>query len=192
MSAARFVRVSPTRIACPHVPDLTLLRFDFERSRRRFAIQLADIEAPELGPSDRSYACLLAAGVSSWRRGANGLRGCDEAFHAALDGEGTVRDIVVKLVGDERVSMRIELWDSLGWIQLEAAACRAYLRGSYVESVGELGQGAGEPGETRPHGERSDEPCESQEPRRVVIHRDLRSGEPFDPESPFDEILLEG
>jgi hypothetical protein len=192
MSAARFVRVSPTRIACPHVPDLTLVRFDFERSRRRFAIQLADIEAPELGPSDRSYACLLAAGVSSWRRGANGLRGCDEAFHAALDGEGTVRDIVVQLVGDERVSMRIELWDSLGWIQLEAAACRAYLRGSYIEPVGELRQEVGEPGEMRgPHAVGSAEP-ESQEPSRAVVHRDLRSGEPFDPESPFDEILLEG
>lgn len=191
MSAAHFVRVTPTRIACPHEPALTLVRFDFDRSRRRFVLQLADIEAPELGPSERSYACLVAVGVTGWRRGANGLRGCDDAFSAALDGEGTVRDIVVKLVGDERVSMRVELWDSLGWIQLDAAACRAYLRGSYVEPaqasdtearVDERGTETASGGASR----------EGAEPEAIaLVHRDLYTGEPFDPESPFEALLVE-
>ena len=102
MSAAHLLRVSPTRIARPHSPELTVVRFDLDRRRRAFVLQLADIDAPELGPSERSYACLHALGVTRWKRGANGLRGCDDVFDASLDGEATVRDVLVSVLADER------------------------------------------------------------------------------------------
>ena len=187
MSAAHLLRVSPTRIARPHSPELTVVRFDLDRQRRAFLLQLADIDAPELGPSERTYACLHALGVTRWKRGANGLRGCDDVFDASIDGEGTVRDVFVSVLADERITMRVELWDSLGWIHIEAAACRAYLRGSYLEPPDSL------PDEEGPNAtETSGAPAA---PRAVehaassVVHRDLRTGDPFDPGNPFAELL---
>lgn len=192
MSAARFVRVTPTRIACPHHPDLTLVRFDFDRTRRKLVLQLADIEAPELGPSERTFACLVALGITRWRRGANGLRGCEDSFRADLDGEGTVRDILVSVLSEAKVSMRVELWDSLGWIQVEAAAVRAYLRGSYVEPA-EPRAGAGDGANGAAAQEGADQAAPSAAVQAdappEVVHRDLYSGEPFDPGSPFAELL---